>query len=111
MLSMVAWGDRAENAVGEDEVLSECLKKHIKQLLQCFSFLSALLAWTSVVAVGGSKLSAAFFVLVDKVIVKSIDLFVVSCRNSCAQLLYVMSRCEEKYSVERSPTLGWVPIR
>ena len=31
MLSMEAWGESAKNGVGEDEVLSECLKQHIKQ--------------------------------------------------------------------------------
>lgn len=58
MLSMEAWGDSGENGVGEDEVLSKCLKNHIKQLVQCLSLLPALLYSTGLVAVGGSTVSA-----------------------------------------------------
>lgn len=47
MLNIEAWGHSAENDVGEDEVLSECFKWHMKQFSSVF-FSSAciiLLVW------------------------------------------------------------------
>ena len=49
MLSMEAWRESAENKVGEDEVLNECLKQHIKQFGTVFfsATCTTLLGWCS----------------------------------------------------------------
>lgn len=58
MLSVEARGHGAGDEGGEDEVLSECLKQHIKQLaVCCFSLPSASFCWT--VALAGLTGSAA----------------------------------------------------